>query len=72
MGTWIFVSDGKACESLSVDWFRKPSNIMELSLWIHSPGLGMILLLRFGAIVSMVGWNVLGLQLVDVFFYKDK
>jgi hypothetical protein len=40
LGTWIVVSVGEACESLSIDWFGKPSNTMELSLWIHSPGLG--------------------------------
>jgi hypothetical protein len=72
LGTWIVVSVGKACESLSVDWFGKPSNTLEPSLWIHSPGSGVTLLLRFGTIVSMVGWNVLGLQPVGVFFYKDK
>jgi hypothetical protein len=41
-------------------------------MWIHSLGSGVTLLLRFGATVSMVGWNVLGLQLVDVIFHKDK
>jgi hypothetical protein len=56
------VSVGEACESLSVDWFGKPSNTLELSLWIHSPGSGVTLLLRLGTTVSMVGWNVLGLQ----------
>jgi hypothetical protein len=72
MGTWIVVSAGKAFEILSVDWFGKPSNTLEPSLWIHSPGLGVTLLLRFGTVVSMVGWNVLGLQPFGVIFYKDK
>jgi hypothetical protein len=72
MGTWIVVSVGKSCESLSADWFGKPSNTLKPSLWIHSPGSGVTLLLRFGAVVSMVGWNVLGLQPVGVIFYKDK
>ena len=72
LGTWIVVSVGKACKSLSVDRFGKPSNTLEPSLWIHSPGSGVILLLRFGAVVSMVEWNILGLQPVSVFFYKDK
>jgi hypothetical protein len=72
LGTWIVVSVGKSCESLSVDWFGKPSNTLEPSLWIHSPGSGVTLLLRFGAVVSTVGWNVLGLQPVGVIFYKDK
>jgi hypothetical protein len=48
MGTWIFVSVGKAYESLSFDWFWNPGNTLELSLWIHSPGSGVTLLLRFG------------------------
>jgi hypothetical protein len=65
------VSAGKVCESLSANWFGKPSNTLEPSLWIHSPGSGVTLLLRFGTIASTVGWNVLGLQLVGVFFYKD-
>jgi hypothetical protein len=26
LGTWIVVSAGEACESLSADWFGKPSN----------------------------------------------
>jgi hypothetical protein len=30
------------------------------------------LLLRFGELVSTVGWNVLGLQPVGVIFHKDK
>jgi hypothetical protein len=70
LGTWIVVSVGESCESLSVDWFGKPSNTLELSLWIHSPGSGVTLLLRLGTTVSTVGWNVLGLQPVGVFFYK--
>jgi hypothetical protein len=36
------------------------------------PGSGVTLLLRFGAAVSTVGWNVLGLQPVGVIFHKDK
>jgi hypothetical protein len=48
----------------------KPSNTLEPSLWIHSPGSGVTLLLRFGAVVSTVGWNVLGLQPVGVMFIK--
>jgi hypothetical protein len=55
LGTWIVVSDRKSYEILSDDWFRNPSNILESSLWIHSPGLGMTLLLRFGTVVSTVG-----------------
>jgi hypothetical protein len=70
VGTWIATSAGKACESLSVDWFGKPSNTLEPSLWIHSPGSGVTLLLRFGTVVSTVGWNILGLQPVGVFFIK--
>jgi hypothetical protein len=66
------VSVGKACEILSVDWFRKPSNTLEPSLWIHSPGSGVIILMIFGAVVSTVGCNVLGLYPVGVFFYKYK
>jgi hypothetical protein len=49
------VSVGKSCESLSVDWFGKPSNTLEPSLWIHSPGSGVTLLLRFGTIASTLG-----------------
>jgi hypothetical protein len=48
LGTWIFMSVGEFCESLSVDWFGKMSNTLEPSLWIHSPGLGVTLLLRLG------------------------
>jgi hypothetical protein len=44
----------------------------EPSFLIHSPGSGVTLLLRFGAVVSMVGWKVLGLQSVSVIFHKDK
>jgi hypothetical protein len=72
MGTWIAMSAGKAYEILSDDWFGKPSNTLEPSLWIHSPGSGVTLLLRFGTIVSTVGWNVLGLQPIGVIFYKFK
>jgi hypothetical protein len=64
LSTWIVVSAGEACERLSDDWFGKQSNTMELSLWIHSPGSGVTLLLRIGTTMSTVGWNVLGLQLV--------
>jgi hypothetical protein len=70
LGTWIAVSAGKSCESLSADWFGKPSNTLELSLWIHSPDSGVALPLIFGTIVSMVGWNVFGLQPVGVIFIK--
>jgi hypothetical protein len=45
---------------------------MEPSLWIHRPGSRVTLFLRFGAMVSMVGWNILGLQPVGVMFHKDK
>jgi hypothetical protein len=55
LGTWIVVSVGKFCESLSVDWFGKTSNTLEPSLWIHSPGSGVTLLLRFGTVMSTVG-----------------
>ena len=55
-----------------VDWFGNPGNTLEPSLWIHSPGSGVTLLLRFGAVVSTVGWNILGLQLVGVIFHKYK
>ena len=72
MGSWIIVSARKAHESLSTDWFGKPSNTLEPSLRIHSPGSGVTLLLSFGTIVSTVGWNVLGLQPVGVIFHKDK
>jgi hypothetical protein len=68
--TWIVVSVGESCESLSVDWFWKPSNTLELSLWIHSPSSGVALLLRLGTIVSTVGWNILGMQPISVLFYK--
>jgi hypothetical protein len=44
------------------------SDTLEPSLWIHSPGSGVTLLLRLGTIVSMVGWNVLGLHPVGVLF----
>jgi hypothetical protein len=46
MGTWIAVSAWKSCESLSVDWFWKPSNTLEPSLWIHSLGLRVTLLVE--------------------------
>jgi hypothetical protein len=71
LGTWIAVNAGKSYEILITDWIGKPSNTLEPSLWIHSPGLGVTLLLRFGAVVSTVGWNILGLQPLGVLFYKD-
>jgi hypothetical protein len=37
-----------------------------------TPGLGVMLMLIFGTIVSMVGWNFLGLQPVGIIFHKDK
>jgi hypothetical protein len=70
LGTWIVVSVGESCESLSVDWFGKPSNTLEPSLWIHNPGLRVTLLLRLETTVSTVGWNIIGLHPVGVFFYK--
>jgi hypothetical protein len=70
LGTWIVVSVGESCESLNFDWFGKPSNTLEPSLWIHSPDVGVTLLLRLGTTMSMVGWNVLGLNPVFVLFYK--
>ena len=72
LGTWISLSAGKSCDILSVDWFMNLRNSLEPSLWIHSPGSGVRLLFKFGAVVSMVGWNILGLQLVGVIFHKDK
>jgi hypothetical protein len=66
------VSAGKSCEILSSNWFEKPSNTLEPSFWIHSLGSGVTLLLRFGAVMSTVGWNILCLHPVGVFFYKDK
>jgi hypothetical protein len=54
-GTWIAMSVGEACESLSVDWFGKLSNTLEPSLWIHSPRSGVTFLLRLGTTMSMVG-----------------
>jgi hypothetical protein len=41
------------------------------SLWTHSPGSGVTLLLRFGTTMSMVGWNILGLQPVGVLFSEN-
>jgi hypothetical protein len=55
-------------ESLGDDWFGKSSNTLEPSLWIHIPSSGVKLLLRFGIVVSTVGWNVLGLQPVVSYF----
>jgi hypothetical protein len=55
LGTWIIVSAGKSYERLSVDWFGKPSNTLEPSLWIHSPSSGVTLLLSFGN-NSIYGW----------------
>jgi hypothetical protein len=62
----------RACEIFSDNWFGKPSNTLEPSMWIHIPGSGVMLVLIFGAVVSTVGWNALGLQRVDVIFRKDK
>jgi hypothetical protein len=62
----------EAHESLGVDWFGKPTNTMEPSLCIHKLGLGVTFLLSFGIVMSMAGWNVLGLQPVGVIFHKDK
>jgi hypothetical protein len=70
LDTWIVLSVGEACESLSVNWFVKPSNTLESSLWNHSLGLRVSLLLRLATTMSTVGWNVLGLQPVGVLFYK--
>jgi hypothetical protein len=67
-----FCESWEACESLGADLFEKPSNTLKPSLWIHSPGSGVTLLLIFGTVVSKVGWNVLGLQPVGVNFHKDK
>jgi hypothetical protein len=58
----------KSYERLNVDWFFNPSDTLEPSLWIHSPGLGVTLMLRQGTKVSMVRWNILGLQQVGVLF----
>jgi hypothetical protein len=66
------VSVGKSYERLSVDWFGKPSNTLEPSFWIHSPGSGVTPLLRFGIVVATIGWKFLGLQPFGVIFYKDK
>jgi hypothetical protein len=46
----------------------EPKYTMGPYFWIHSPGSGVTLLLRFGAVVYTIGWNVLGLQLVGVTF----
>ena len=69
MGTWIVACVGKTCEILSVDSSRKLCDTLEPSLWIHNHGSGVTLLLRVGTIVSMVGWNVLGLQPVGDSFH---
>jgi hypothetical protein len=55
-------------ESLSDDWFGKPSDTLEPSLWIHSPVSRLTLLLRLEISMSMVGWSVLGMHLVSVLF----
>jgi hypothetical protein len=68
MGTWIVASAGKSYERLSANWFGNPSNTLEQSFWIHIPVSEVTLLLRFGIVVSTVGWNVLGLQPIGVFF----
>jgi hypothetical protein len=67
LGTWIAMSVGESCESLSANWFGKPGNTLEPSMWIHSHGSGVTLMLRLGTTMSMVGWNVLRLQPVGVF-----
>jgi hypothetical protein len=46
----------------------EPKHTLQLSSWIHSLGSGVTLLLTFGAVVSTVGWNVLGLQLIGIAF----
>jgi hypothetical protein len=48
----------------------KPVRAWVLTSW--EAKLGVTLLLRFGKVVSTVGWNVLGLQPVGVIFHKDK
>jgi hypothetical protein len=68
LSTWIIVSDGESCESLSVEWFGKPSNTLEPSLWIHHPISGVKLLLRLGTAMSTVGWNILGMPPIGVIF----
>jgi hypothetical protein len=72
MGTWIGVGVGEPVRDLVITGLGKPSNTLEPSLWIHSPGSGVTLLLRFGVVVSMVGWNVLGMHPIGVIFHKDK
>jgi hypothetical protein len=72
MGTWIVVSAGKSYEILTMDWFGKPRNTLEPSLWIDIPSSTVTLLLRFGKIASTVGWNVVCLQPIGVLFYNDK
>jgi hypothetical protein len=72
LGICIVVGVRETCERLRDEWFGNPSNTLEPSLWIHSPGSGVALLLRFGAVVSTSGLNVLGLQPVGVVFHKDK
>jgi hypothetical protein len=66
---WVL---GNLCESLRADWFGNPSNTLEPSLLIHSPGSWVTLLLKFRAVVSRVWWNVLGLQPVGVIVHKYK
>jgi hypothetical protein len=61
LGTWIDVGVGDPMRDFVITGLGMPSNTLEPSLWIHSPGSRVMLLLRFGAVVSTVGWNVLGL-----------
>jgi len=64
---WIIVC-GEDCESLSDDWFGNLSDTLEPSLWIHSLGLWVTLLLRLGTTMSTVGSNVLGLHPIGELF----
>jgi len=61
----------EAYDILGVDWFGKPSNTLEPSLWIHSPGSGVKLLLRLGTIVSVVGGMSLFCNQLVSYFIKD-
>jgi hypothetical protein len=59
-------------EILRANWFGNPSTLWNRPCGLIALGLGVTLLLIIGAVVSMVGWNVLGLQPVGVIFLKDK
>jgi hypothetical protein len=59
----------RSLERLSADWFGKLSDTLKLFSWIHSPGSRVTLPLRLGTTMSMVGWNVLGLQPIDDSFH---